>query len=57
MLTIQQMKQRCDYCCWPKSCLLREQKKNPFSNIIAHSFENASSENATCDEKNQLSLF
>ena len=45
------------YCCWPKCCLLREQKNNPFSNIIAHSSETASSENATCNKKNQLSLF
>ena len=25
--------------CWPKCCLLREQKNNPFSNIIAHSLK------------------
>ena len=24
---------------WPKCCLLREQKNNPFSNIIAHSLK------------------
>ena len=27
------------HCCWPKCCLLREQKNNPFSNIIAHSLK------------------
>ena len=27
------------YCYWPKCCLLREQKNNPFSNIIAHSLK------------------